>query len=240
MKQDLEAMYNSMFKKVQKRYCEILDISVYFMDVTDLPVHDSYEWMAEDRRNKLRSYHKESDRRLLLGGEMTYLYGLCCENELEVNVENLEKMCRVVRKEEKYGKPYLPDFRNIFFNISHSGRYSVCAFSDAPVGVDVECMNEVYLDVAERFYTAEEYQELILMSNEMQKKLFYEYWVMKESYIKAQGSGMRIPLNSFSFDDKRDGCRKVIHKNHTVKYLTKVIEDFDERYRLAVCKKLNR
>lgn len=34
-----------------------------------------------------------------------------------------------------YGKPYLRDYPNAQFNISHSGQFVACAVSDRPIGV---------------------------------------------------------------------------------------------------------
>ena len=39
---------------------------------------------------------------------------------------------------ETHGKPVLKDCTNLFFNISHSGDYAVCAVSKQPVGIDIE------------------------------------------------------------------------------------------------------
>lgn len=38
----------------------------------------------------------------------------------------------------EHGKPYLPDYSDVHFNISHSEKYVVCAVSDKPVGVDIQ------------------------------------------------------------------------------------------------------
>lgn len=37
-----------------------------------------------------------------------------------------------------HGKPYFPDAPQLQFSISHSGAYWLCAFSAAPVGLDVQ------------------------------------------------------------------------------------------------------
>ena len=38
----------------------------------------------------------------------------------------------------EHGKPYLSDYSDVHFNISHSGEYVVCSVSDKPVGVDIQ------------------------------------------------------------------------------------------------------
>jgi hypothetical protein len=43
----------------------------------------------------------------------------------------------------KNGKPYLPDYPGIYFNISHSGDYVAVALSCHPVGIDVQEKREI-------------------------------------------------------------------------------------------------
>lgn len=43
---------------------------------------------------------------------------------------------RIARGEK--GKPFIVGVENVFFNISHSGDYVVCAVSDREVGIDIE------------------------------------------------------------------------------------------------------
>lgn len=42
---------------------------------------------------------------------------------------------RIARGEK--GKPFIVGVENVFFNISHSGDYVVCAVSDREVGIDI-------------------------------------------------------------------------------------------------------
>lgn len=61
----------------------------------------------------------------------------------------------------------------------------------------MEQVKEKNLDIAERFYAEEEYQTLLQYEHPIE--LFYRYWTLKESYVKAEGKGMSIPFNSFVF-----------------------------------------
>jgi 4'-phosphopantetheinyl transferase len=92
------------------------------------------------------------------------------------------------------GKPYLPDRPGIHYNISHSGTYGVCALSDAPVGVDVELVRPLRRAVAQRFFTDVEQEFLAQRPPEE----FFRLWTRKESFTKALGKGLSLPLNSFS------------------------------------------
>lgn len=102
---------------------------------------------------------------------------------------------RIARGEK--GKPFIADKENIFFNISHSGDYVVCAVSDREIGIDIEKRAKARMEVAGRFFHKQEVQALNAMSGDEQNKLFYDYWSVKESFLKYIGTGLARPLDSF-------------------------------------------
>ena len=111
---------------------------------------------------------------------------------LELNEEG------IVFEKDEYGKPFLQGQEGFHFNISHSDRYVVCAVSDAPIGVDVEKIRQVRLKVAERFFTESEKQYVFSgESEEMKCSRFFTVWTRKEAFVKRDGRGLRIPLDSF-------------------------------------------
>lgn len=102
---------------------------------------------------------------------------------------------RIARGEK--GKPFIADREKVFFNISHSGDYVVCAVSDSEIGVDIEKRAKARMEVAGRFFHAREVRALEAESGEEQNRLFYDYWSVKESFLKYIGTGLTRPLNSF-------------------------------------------
>ena len=99
------------------------------------------------------------------------------------------------------GKPYLRNRPDLHFNISHSGKYAVCVLSDAPVGCDVETIRQVRGNVAARCFSPEENAALAAADGDAAREtLFYRLWTLKESYLKAVGCGITVPLASVSFD----------------------------------------
>ena len=104
-----------------------------------------------------------------------------------------------------YGRPELagsgvdPALR---FNLSNTEGVVVCVVSaHHDVGVDVETLDRrPMLDVADRYFSRLEVAALRALPAEEQPDRFLEYWTLKESYIKARGMGLAIPLAQFSFD----------------------------------------
>lgn len=54
--------------------------------------------------------------------------------------------------------------------------------------------------IAARFFTDREYRVLLSKSGDALCRTFYTLWTLKESYIKAEGRGLSIPLDSFEFE----------------------------------------
>jgi len=89
------------------------------------------------------------------------------------------------------------------FNLSHTKNLIICAVTlTDDIGCDVENTtrsNDV-LAVADRYFSPSETQELFSLPIEQQRQRFFDYWTLKESYIKAWGLGLAIPLRDFTFN----------------------------------------
>lgn len=95
-------------------------------------------------------------------------------------------------------KPYLESHPRIHYNISHSGQWVVIAFSDKQVGVDVEKIRNVNLNVAKRFFSEDEKNRLFSLPARLRLPYFFDLWTLKESFLKAIGTGLTRPLKSFT------------------------------------------
>lgn len=111
------------------------------------------------------------------------------------------------------GKPYLAEYPQIHFNLSHSGNVAACAVADDEIGMDVQVFEKGKEGIAGRFFTKEE-QETLEKAKESGnfEALFFAYWSIKESYLKYTGLGMKQGLDTFGIDFKNkriiDLCRK--------------------------------
>jgi 4'-phosphopantetheinyl transferase len=90
----------------------------------------------------------------------------------------------------------------IRFNLSNTRGLIVCLVAlDRDVGVDVEDTTRrgETVAVADRFFSPMEAAELRSLPEWRQRDRFFDYWTLKEAYIKARGMGLAIPLDHFSF-----------------------------------------
>ena len=74
------------------------------------------------------------------------------------------------------------------------------AFSDrigTKVGCDIEEMKEFREPVARRFFCQREYEHIMGNAEADRAQIFYRYWVLKESFMKATRKGMALDLGAF-------------------------------------------
>lgn len=103
-----------------------------------------------------------------------------------------------------YGKPELVDAPlSLRFNISHTDDLIICAVTlNDEIGCDAEMTGRScdFLPIAEHCFSDHEYDELLRLREPQQRRSrFFDYWTLKESYIKAWGQGLSIPLADFNF-----------------------------------------
>ena len=74
----------------------------------------------------------------------------------------------------------------------------MCAISDAEIGCDVERVTDIDLEIARRYFCPEEYAALLRCGGRaLQSDLFFRYWTLKESFMKATGLGFELPPDRF-------------------------------------------
>ena len=113
----------------------------------------------------------------------------------------------LVLEKNENGKPWIKDYPEFYFNISHAGDYVVLAYGDVPLGVDIEQIRgKENLRVARRCFTEREYAYVSgqkEVDDSLSAERFFYLWTMKESYLKLTGDGISVPLNSFEIDPEQ-------------------------------------
>jgi 4'-phosphopantetheinyl transferase len=100
------------------------------------------------------------------------------------------------------GKPALSPPSWLRFNLSHTrGMIALLFAREREVGVDIEARRDTasYLPIARRHFAPSEVVQLETLPREEQPAQFLRYWSLKESYIKARGLGLSLPLDKFWF-----------------------------------------
>lgn len=94
----------------------------------------------------------------------------------------------------RYGERGKPYFENLplYFNLSHSGDYVLCAVSDGEVGADIQKFQPVdEMKLAKRFFSESECQAMARCEETKERQcLFFRLWTRKEAYGKLTGEGI--------------------------------------------------
>ncbi len=143
-------------------------------------------------------------------------------------------MEQIIFETEGNGKPVVRQIPSFHFNLSHSGDWVVGAVDDAPVGIDIEEIKPIDLAIAKRFFSADEYQDLLSQPAERQEAYFFHLWSMKEAFIKLTGKGISYGLSSFTARLSEDGQATLRLPDHEAPCIVQTYS-LDPAYQMAVC-----
>lgn len=151
--------------------------------------------VSKEKRHRIEKYIRVHDKYRTLIGDLLvrFLIRSKCDMENE----------DITFTYNSFGKPYLLNPVGFFFNVSHSSNWVVCITHDHEVGVDIEKVQPIDIAIFERFFTVEEYHNIIIKNKIEQLSSFYELWTIKESFVKMIGKGLSIPLNSFCIKNNK-------------------------------------
>ncbi|MCU0753543.1 MAG: 4'-phosphopantetheinyl transferase superfamily protein [Xanthomonadales bacterium] len=101
-----------------------------------------------------------------------------------------------------WGRPELQSPAPLHFNVSHTEGLVVCLLSPHPeIGVDTEQLSRGsdLLALAPTVFAAPELRDLAALPASEQARRAVQLWTLKESYLKARGTGLALPLDGFAF-----------------------------------------
>lgn len=170
-----------------------------FYDEIDESLHSAYrELLNADERNQEPRFYFATDRR-------RYLVTRALVRTILSRYLAIEP-CDLTFANNAYGRPETTNAEAreacLTFNISHTRSLIVMGVTThRALGVDVENVRarEALIDIVDRFFAPQEVAALAQMPSHQQHFRFFEYWTFKESYIKARGMGLSLPLDKFSF-----------------------------------------
>lgn len=158
---------------------------LHVQELSEEDLREMYGCCSRERREKAKHLKSELKRKQSVGaGYLLFLL----KKRFSIEEEP------VTRQE---GKPVFRENKEVHFNISHSGGYAALAFGRNPLGMDIECVKRANLKVAKRFFKKEEYDYLSMLEDAEQADAFCRIWTGKEAVVKAAGSGLSMPFDSF-------------------------------------------
>ena len=100
----------------------------------------------------------------------------------------------------EHGKPFLKDYPEIHFNISHCMNGILVAVADQPIGVDIESFRDVSDSLIR--YTMNEEECRIIAESDDPMRTFTEFWTKKEAVFKLRGTGITHDLHGLLSGDE--------------------------------------
>lgn len=168
-----------------------------------------WQMLSEDELQRANRFVFEKDKNMFAStrGTLRYLLGLYLARE--------PKDIRF--SYNAYGKPLLQfPVSNMQFNVSHSKDTALLVFAHQTVGVDVEYQDSRFssLQIAQRFFSPTEVEDLPQTFDAEFVSAFFDCWSRKESYIKAKGMGVSLPLDSFATRNDPEHGATLLYSNH--------------------------
>lgn len=185
----------------------IVDLWSFFYDDPNgcAPFDDYFSLLTADERARHDRFYFARDRRLFLATRALV------RTVLSRYADVPPPAWRFATGER--GKPYIsapPSPVPLHFNLSNTHGLVLCAVSvaHANLGVDTEGLdrNGETVSIADHYFSEREVKALRGLPVRDQRLRFFTYWTLKESYIKARGLGLALPLDQFSFvlDDQSE------------------------------------
>ena len=112
----------------------------------------------------------------------------------------------LIIKKAEHGKPYLADYPQLAFNLSHSADKFILAIAlNCQLGIDIEsCKRRVNLDgLVNKCFASEEITYWRQLPDTEKPQAFYRFWTRKEAFVKATGKGIVLGLNACVINPKK-------------------------------------
>jgi 4'-phosphopantetheinyl transferase len=132
----------------------------------------------------------------------------------------------------RYGRPFVASPNTstaLHFSLSHADGCVACVVSGhETVGVDVETVSRrvAPLSTAQRFFAPEEVEALRELPEPAAIERFFDYWTLKEAYLKARGFGLNLPLDAFAMQVSREAI--------AISFRPAIVDD-PEGWRFSLC-----
>ncbi|MEG0927535.1 4'-phosphopantetheinyl transferase family protein [Chryseobacterium sp.] len=182
-------------------------------------------YVSPDKKAKIHRFRKPIDAARSLLGDLIIRTILCKHYGL--------KNDEIQYEYQEFGKPFLPNHPHFHFNISHSGDWVVGVVSNHPIGIDIEKITEVKEDLASLALCTEEHQKLQALNEMDQNLFFFKLWTLKESYVKAIGTGLSEGLNTLEITINNENIRMKKNEKPVQAYFETM--ELQQGHQLSLC-----
>ncbi len=115
------------------------------------------------------------------------------------------------------GKPFLKEYPELYFNISHSGTLIGCAFASENIGFDLQQIRSCKADRLISKFHEREKETFFSLEESLRERFFFRLWSVKEAYIKYTGNGLSESFASFQVVWEKNEIRD-LHNNFLAQF----------------------
>ena len=146
-------------------------------------VEECLKWFPKEQAERIEGFSNLS-RKIETAASYSLLVEMLRSNGLLKELPSIEYA--------EGGKPYIKNYPELHFNLSHCRRYVAVAIHSSPVGVDIECRRKVSQSLIRRVCSEDEQQSIATAQDPDME--FLRLWTCKEAYLKYTGTGIVEPL----------------------------------------------
>lgn len=177
------------------------EIHLWFIndrEITDPSLLAAYlTLLNEEEQTKQRRFYFEKDRHQYLITR-SFLRIILSLYESQVTPKQWQF------QRQYHGKPFIttPVTKPLYFNLSHTAGKIVIAIScHNGVGIDIENINREsnLKEIAKTIFSHDEFNFFSQLAPSEQPNYFFLLWTLKESYVKAQGKGISMPMTDLTY-----------------------------------------
>lgn len=176
-------------------------VTIWYLDPARITATKSIEtlktWLSDTETERMKRFHHAKHQHAFLISHA--LKRVALAKVLGLDPTELEFGLG------SHGRPFLTGKaqNGLQFNLSHTdGLVALAVSLNAYVGLDVESLTRKVPETAfaARFFTPPEHDDILAHEHTPNSHRLLEYWTLKEAYIKAEGLGISIGLDTFYFD----------------------------------------
>lgn len=175
----------------------VVDLSLAVPPESSHQLDQMLELLNADERAHSTRFRRDEDRRTFITAHALTRLGLSRHHpDISPNEWTFKK--------GPWGRPEPtnPGIGELRANLSHTREMAAFVVADAiEVGVDVEYVtpDDWIYETIDTVLSTDECTSLLRLDEESRRERFFLYWTLKESYIKARGLGISLPLTKISF-----------------------------------------
>jgi 4'-phosphopantetheinyl transferase len=171
---------------------DINDLEIWHGKVTAEDAHYKAYWRVLDEAEQAQA---RKYKNALLHKRYVETHGRL-RNLLAQTLNQSPEKIRI--KKAEHGKPYLADYPEVAFNLSHSAdRLMIAVGWQCQLGVDIEiCKQRInFSGLVGKCFADEEAAYWNELPEARKNQEFYRFWTRKEAFVKATGHGIALGLN---------------------------------------------